>query len=110
MVTNRTPIDRDIHIPITPRALEAFGHMQQLKHQCSCLPDAFTDTRCDACQEWWKWHLVLSDEVQAKPWEFPCILEPNDNNHHDPATMWDRRAQQRYRIFDDTLRRTATSS
>ena len=102
-------------MPITRRALEAFGHMKRLEYECTCPPRDpanYTFERCTACEKWWEWHLVLSDETQCKPWEFPCVIEPSDNDHDsdghdDPATKWERRARQRYRILDEALHATA---
>src|SRR5262249_55826982 len=111
MPTNRTPIARNPLVPITPRALEAFGHMKRLARMCTCPPPRYPDyvEDCDACQQWWEWHSVLREEVKAPPWEWPVVVEPDDddddgNDSDDPHFAWRRVVRQRYRILDAALR------
>ena len=116
MPTNRTPIDRGARMPVTPRALEAFGHLKRLARKCTCLPYGDPNyERCDACRLWLQWHRVLSHEVRAKIWEFPCVVEPDDdgdgdagNGSYNPGAFWARRARDRYRVLDAALRAAAS--
>jgi hypothetical protein len=110
MPTNRTPIDRGLHVPITPAALEAFWNMKRLARACTCDLDPACE-KCDACREWSEWHHLLRSEVRARIWEFPCVIEPEDdvddhagNGSEKPGAVWARLARERYRILDAALR------
>jgi hypothetical protein len=95
-------------MPVTPLALKAFARMRQLARECTCDP---TSERCGACREWQEWHRTLRTETKAKIWEYPCVIEPDDDNddhkgngRDNPAAVWERRARQRWRILDAALR------
>jgi hypothetical protein len=100
-------------VPITRLALETFARMQRLEYECTCPPrdpGSHDYERCPACTEYWKLHNILSDEVQAKVWEFPCVVAPSDDDHDgngrdNPALKWVRLARQRYVILNEALRR-----
>jgi hypothetical protein len=79
MSTNRTPVNRDARVPVTPLALKTFARMQQLARECVC--DNSVGEKCGACQQWSELHRVLRREVQAKIWEFPCVVEPDGDVH-----------------------------
>jgi len=97
----RTPIDRPVRTPITKKALDAFGHMLILEWQCTCVkppPERYWESKtCAACEEWWQIHRALSRELRARPCEFPCVIEPtDDDDRRDPLT---RNAKERRRAL-----------
>ena len=64
MSTKRTPIRREFKRQITPKAVKAFQAMQAAL----------------SVEAWWQHHDVLHDEMGAKPWDWPCIEDPDDTN------------------------------
>jgi hypothetical protein len=85
MTTNRTPINRPPITRITPKAVNLFRRMQEVK---------------DGSDEWWELHAKLHDELQLKPWEWPAIEHPNaESDLPDSAAgaQWFPLAQQLYR-------------
>jgi hypothetical protein len=103
MGTKRTPIHRDTRQQITPAAVEAFREMEKLRTQCGCLLMK-QGRRCSACGEWWKQHSILHDAVGAKPWQWPCFLDPDDDNPYPAgspaAAEWDKERAQRPEAFE----------
>jgi hypothetical protein len=94
MGTKRTPIHRDTRQQITPAAVEAFREMEKLRTQCGCLLMK-QGRRCSACGEWWKQHSILHDAVGAKPWQWPCFLDPDDDNPYPAGSPARRRSGTR---------------
>ena len=76
-------------------ALAAFRRMRVLRAACTCALLADDDQRCAACKEWWAQHSTLHDEVRCKPWDWPCIENP------DVPPDWpsDLAAQARWRAL-----------
>jgi hypothetical protein len=103
MGSKRTPINRETRRQITPVAIEAFKRMEQLRTQCGCLLMKH-GRRCSACDEWWKQHSILHDEVGAKPWEWPAFLDPDDTNPYPPVSQaareWEKERAQRPEAFE----------
>jgi hypothetical protein len=103
MGSKRTPINRETRRQIMPVAIEAFKRMEQLRTQCGCLLMKH-GWRCSACDEWWKQHSILHDEVGAKPWEWPAFLDPDDTNPYPPVSQaareWEKERAQRPEAFE----------
>ena len=66
--TKRIPLARRPATQITPRAIELFVAMGKLR--CSCNGHS---SCCEACDEWWRLHDELHDELCLKPHEWPCV-------------------------------------
>lgn len=83
MSTKRIPIKRDLNARITLRAVELFRAMEAL--ECTCEPTTWGDDgnwrnpppSCASCEKWWDLHNQLWRELGAKPWEWPCIWDPD---------------------------------
>jgi hypothetical protein len=104
MPTTRTPIIRFPKAPhITPRAVDLFARMQRCF--CTCEPDRdwVHLGRCSGCERWWSLHNELSNELQCRPWESPCILDSDDDDGK-PGDPWVRRRQRRQRALEVALR------
>jgi hypothetical protein len=70
--TRRTPLGRRSAVQITPRALDLFVAMGKLR--CTCpSPKPPTQGPCAGCAAWYDLHAGLHDELQCKPWEWPCV-------------------------------------
>jgi hypothetical protein len=61
MVTKRTPINRDHRRQFSPLAIELFGKLKAAEDK----------------DEWWEIHNQLHDELRCKPWEWPCVQDPD---------------------------------
>jgi hypothetical protein len=52
------------------------------------------DDPCPACDDWWTHHNALHDELEAKPWEWPCIEYPDAECPYpadsDAAKYWEK--------------------
>jgi hypothetical protein len=101
--TKRVPIRRHTRPQITPRAIDAYAQMKALKPQCSCPPDR--EPRhlppCAACEEWGRLLMVVHVEMQARPWEIPCLdFEPPGPD----ADRWTVAAHARYRALEAALK------
>jgi hypothetical protein len=83
MTAKRTRIKRPQRRRITPAAVELFRHMQAT----------------DDNDEWWRLHSELHDELQCKPWEWPCIVAPDEERPpYEEATKWEQ-AQTLYQLL-----------
>ena len=87
--------------PLTPAAIAAFKRMRVLENECTCAPDAFADTRCAACKEWWVQHSKLHAELRCKPWDWPCVQDPAAPSQYRAP---DLTAQKRYRALEEAAR------
>ena len=91
MGSKRTPIIRRGRLRFTPEALEAFRQMRALPFEG---------------ERWWKLHSILGEELQMKPWEYPCIKcpDPAQPAVHDSSKAWDDvDAENLYRELDRCL-------
>jgi len=105
MPTSRTPIIRFPKAPhITPRAVDLFARMQGCF--CTCEPDRdwVHLGRCSGCERWWELHAQLADELRCKPWEWPCILDSDDDDDGKLGDPWVRRRQRRQRALETAVR------
>ena len=66
--TKRIPLARRPATLVTPRAVELFVAMGKLR--CTCNGHS---SSCEACDEWWRLHDELHDELCLKPHEWPCV-------------------------------------
>jgi hypothetical protein len=83
MPAKRTPLNRAARMRITPEAVELFGQLIE------------AETKDD----WWSLHNRLHDLLQTPPWQWPCILGPDDELHGgfgEPAAR---------ALFDELVRR-----
>jgi hypothetical protein len=72
--TRRRPVNRPPEPPITVQAIRIFDAMKRCR--CTCPPDvAYHD--CEGCEKWWELHNQLCAEVNARPWQWPCVQNPN---------------------------------
>ena len=100
MTAKRTPIKRPPRRHITPAAIAAFRRMQALAQQCICEHSDY----CPFCLDWWELHEQLSEELHCKPWQWPCIVHPDDVCPYPPntgAATWWPHAQVLYRALND---------
>jgi len=95
MIKRRPPLNQ----PLTPAAIAAFKRMRELENECTCAPDAFADTRCAACKEWWVQHSKLHDELRCQPWDWPCVENPDVK----PDWPSDPDAQARWRALMEAV-------
>jgi hypothetical protein len=102
MGTKRTPIGRSSTPQLTPRAIAAFRRMRELEEQCTCEPvdpERYWELRpCAACDAWWREHWILHQEFGCRPWEFPCIREP-DVDALPSSNPWARLAEERWQAL-----------
>ncbi len=93
MTTRRTP--RGMNRRISPLAVEIFKQMQAL--ECTCEPRDWAGKYwkhepCSACEQWWTLHSVLHNVLNCKPWEWPCIRDPEAvcpyPQDHTNAKQW----------------------
>jgi len=115
--TRRTPIARRHRPPVSLTAIKIFEEMME---RCPCTCDdspsvcgdfdkhPFRD--CPGCKRWWELHSHLSREVRAKPWEYPCIEDPDAGNPEPPGTYnytrWkpDERGHALWRALEEGVR------
>jgi len=92
MTTKRTPIKRPLRPrDFTPASLGAFRKMRWLERRCQC--HLWKDDEiCPACHRWWAAHSILYDELRCRPWEWPCVENPDE----PPGWKSDLEAQTRY--------------
>jgi len=88
--TRRTPLNRQHRPPITEAAVRIFIEMQV--QRCTCSPrDAGTNIKeCPGCERYWAVHSRLSAELGCRPWEYPCIEDPDappTNYERDPQAL-----------------------
>jgi len=96
---------------ITPEALTVFRRMQALEEQCTCTEpdwegDLYDYEFCPACEKWWDEHKRLHALLGMKPWQFPCVENPDaayDPNNAAFAEP-DLEAQRRYRELEKAAR------
>lgn len=69
MGTKRTPFNRAMRRRISPRALDLFRSLK----------------RASAGDEWWAIHNDLHDELGCKPWQWPCVENPDAERNYEPA-------------------------
>jgi hypothetical protein len=72
MTTTRRPVKREPRVRITDAAIALFKTMQGLDW---------------GCKEWWDLHSLLHDELQRRPWQFPCIERPDSVSGY-PEGSW----------------------
>ncbi|WP_139802340.1 hypothetical protein [Aurantimonas sp. 22II-16-19i] len=66
MATTRRPINHHRRRRITPRAVELFRELQAAPSDAA----------------WWAIHGELHSEIAAKPWEWPCLEDPNGSRNY----------------------------
>jgi hypothetical protein len=76
MTTNRTPIQRPAAAMISPRAIDLWEAMGNLR--CTCAPrdwdgKYWEHQQCPGCERWYDLHGELNDELGCAPWEWPCV-------------------------------------
>jgi hypothetical protein len=76
MATKRTPIKRDHRHRFTQKALELIAELKEAKDG----------------ERWWRLHNLLHNELGCRPWEWPCVEDPEaDRNyeaHPDALALW----------------------
>ncbi len=107
----RTPIRRSSRgLQITAKAIAAFEEMQICRPLCTCDPidwggNYWQREECPACEDWWRHHGVLWNELNLRPWEWPAIQHPNARSPYPEGSEATRRwkphlaAQERYRLL-----------
>ena len=71
MPTKRKPIKRNRTRLITPAALELFRQLKAVQTQ----------------EKWWATHAALHRELGCKPWEWPCVADPDLNSDARPEAL-----------------------
>ena len=101
MPTNRIPLRRAVQIHVTPAAVEAFRRLLELDAQCTCPPPAYPNQHedCPACEQWWERHDIIAQEMGARPWEAPCVIEPGEDGQDDTSDPLRRALQVRMRSW-----------
>jgi hypothetical protein len=69
--TRRTPLVRRPAVQITPRAIDLYAAMGNLR--CTCAPPSPKRSPCPGCERWYDLHDALHGELGCKPWEWPCV-------------------------------------
>jgi hypothetical protein len=72
--TKRRPRARAPATPITPYATELYAEMGKLL--CTCVPEPrriHPNCSCPGCQKWLDLQTELNNELQCKPWQWPCV-------------------------------------
>src|SRR3954470_6284501 len=111
MPTKRTPLRRDLKRKITPEAIDAFRHMEALRTACTCEPRDWAGEHwkhrcCATCDEWWRVHSVLHNELGLRPWEWPAVEHPDAASPYPAGSYasehWkpDERGRALYRELD----------
>jgi hypothetical protein len=76
-------VSKEREFQITDAAVQLFDQMR----------------RCRDEERWWELHHALSDELDCRPWQFPCIQNPAEPLHPslrpDPEAreLWERLAE-----------------
>lgn len=98
MPTNRTPRRRAAQIQVTSRAVEAFRRLLELEEQCTCPPPEYPKFHdlCPACTEWFVQHRIIASEMDARPWEAPCVIEPAEDEQLENMDRWKRGVRERW--------------
>jgi hypothetical protein len=89
--TKRTPINRSNKQRFTPEALAMFRQMHALP-PCAC-----NEEECRTCEKWWDLHSALHDALKAKPWNWPCVDDPEypRTSEADKWALWQELAAMR---------------
>jgi hypothetical protein len=86
MTAKRTVLNRPQRRRISPAAVELFRRIQVTEDH----------------KEWWGLHNALHDELQCMPWQYPCLVAPDENcpypKGHAGAEWWPM-AQALYRLL-----------
>lgn len=85
MTAKRTVLDRPQRRRISPTAVELFRRIQVTEDD----------------KQWWRLHNALHDELQCMPWQYPCVVSPDENCPYPKATSgaeWWPTAQALYRL------------
>jgi hypothetical protein len=106
MTTNRTPIQRPALTMITPRAVELFVAMGKLR--CTCPPPSPKRSPCPGCERWYDLHADLHDELQCKPWEWPCVARQSPKRAGSPT--WNETIAATMTALQEAARRRAAPS
>jgi hypothetical protein len=118
MSTKRTPINRPPRFRITPGAIAAFREMLKLETKCTCAPIAgdgayLEHEQCKACEQWWKQHAVLVDELRLTPGQWPAIEDPHAESPYPEGSEArthdkpDLEAQARFRLLEQAVAEAA---
>ncbi|KRQ02410.1 hypothetical protein [Bradyrhizobium manausense] len=85
---------------ISPKAIEIFKAMQELSG-CVC---AVMTSRCPVCDECWRLHNELHDELQLKPYQWPAIVNPDEGESVYPpesgGAAWHPQAKALWRELE----------
>jgi hypothetical protein len=109
MSTKRKPISRPPRVQITPLAIRLFTEMAAIS--CTCAPWNGDDEHCGheecaGCKTWWKLHGRLHQELQCRPWQWPCVQPPDTEWPDPPGSPADQNwqpnggAQQMWRLLE----------
>jgi hypothetical protein len=118
MSTKRTPINRPPRFLITPGAIAAFNVMRKLDAQCTCAPvnwdgEYWEHEQCEACEQWWRQHSVLHDELRLTPGQWPAVEDPDAVSPYPEGSQArinakpDLEAQARYRLLEQAAAEAA---
>src|SRR5262245_2762384 len=86
MTAKRTPLKRPQRRQITPAAVALFRRIQAT----------------DDGDDWWRAHAALHAELRCKPWEYPCVVLPDEDCPYPKGTSgaeWWPTAQALYRLL-----------
>lgn len=86
MTTKRTPIHRPPIAKITPRAIELFDRLRRTRDR----------------DRWWDVHNQLHEELRCKPWEWPCVENPDAPVH--PTCKPKDDARERWLVLAEASR------
>ena len=109
MTTKRTPLKRRAQRRITPEAVEVFRRMEAAASACTCGPwdwdgEYWKHEQCSACDEWWQAHGHLWVLLDAKPWQWPCVRDPDAISPYPEgsalAAIHERQRQERPEAFE----------
>ena len=76
-MSNRKIIKRAQKLRITDRAIDLFDSMEALEQACACGGDIHHE--CNACEQYWRHHWALHDELKLRPWQ-PAYGNYEDTN------------------------------
>jgi hypothetical protein len=96
MSTKRKPISRPQRVQITPLAIRLFTEMAAIS--CTCAPcdggdEHWGHEECAGCKTWWKLHGRLHQELQCRPWQWPCVQAPETERPYPPGSSTDQNWQ-----------------
>jgi hypothetical protein len=91
MGTKRVPLRRELKRRITPEVLDVFATMENI--ECTCPDDGVETPLCKDCEIWNDANTVLRGLLKLRPWWWPTVDFPDEENPYPPFTV----AAQRWR-------------